>query len=305
MKTLHDIGEDALIERLTGLVPRDPDPAAGPGDDCAVIDQGSPALLLLKTDALVEHIHYLPDVPARAVGWKSVARVISDFAAMGGRPERFLITLALPPETEVAWVEDLYRGIGACLEKSGGVLAGGETSSVPSGSAAVISIAATGSVLRENLVLRSTGKPGDILLVTGRLGGSIAGKHLHFTPRLRESEWLVSHSKPTAMMDLSDGLAKDLTRLAAASGCGFTIDQDSLPLTPGCTPAQALGDGEDFELLIAIEESRITPLLRAWPFPDVPITVIGKLVSTNTGQSLTGGWEHFKEGGSPVHPSGA
>ncbi len=300
MKSLHDIGEDALIERLIRLVPRDLDPAAGPGDDCAVIDQGSPTLQLLKTDALVEHVHYLPDAPARSVGWKSIARVVSDFAAMGGRPERFLITLALPPETEIAWVEDLYRGMGDCLKQSGGLLAGGETSSVPNGSAKVISIAATGSVLRENLVLRTTGKPGEVLLVTGRLGGSLAGKHLDFTPRLRESEWLVSHFKPTAMMDLSDGLAKDLPRLATASGCGFVIDQNALPLTSGCTPRQALGDGEDFELLIALEESRVGELLAAWPFADVPLSVIGQLVQAGTGQSLTGGWEHFRDGGSSV-----
>ena len=186
MKTLRDIGEDALIARLIGLVPRSENPAAGPGDDCAAIDHGGPTLLLLKTDALVANVHFLPSASARAVGWKAAARVVSDFAAMGGKPEHFLITLALPPETEVEWVEDLYRGIGDCLRKFGGLLAGGETSSVPPGSAAVISVAATGSVVREQLVLRFTGKPGDVLLVTGNLGGSIHGKHLDFTPRLRE-----------------------------------------------------------------------------------------------------------------------
>ncbi len=295
MKSLRDIGEDALIERLIGLVPRDPNPAAGPGDDCAVIDPGphSVRLQLLKTDALVEGVHYLQGTPGRAVGWKSVARVISDFAAMGGRPERFLITLALPPETEVAWVEDLYRGIGACLDQFGGVLAGGETTGVPTGSAAVISIAATGSVGKENLVLRSGAKPGDVLLVTGFLGGSFSGKHLDFTPRLRESEWLVTHHKPTALMDLSDGLAKDLPRLAAASFCGFQLDLNALPINAGCTHSQALGDGEDFELLLAIDEYRLAPLLEAWPFPDVAITPIGRLVPPGTGHSLTGGWEHF------------
>ena len=297
MKTLRDIGEDALIERLIGLVPRDPDPAAGPGDDCAVIDPGpdSPTLLLLKTDALVANIHYLPDAPPRAVGWKSVARVISDFAAMGGRPERFLITLALPPETTVEWVEDLYRGIGDCLEKFGGFLAGGETSGVPTCSAAVISIAATGSVLRENLVLRSTAKAGDTLLATGLLGGSIHGKHLDFTPRLAEAEWLVSHFKPTAMMDLSDGVAKDLPRMAAASGCGFVIDESALPVSPGCSVAQALGDGEDFELLFALESGKTDELLTNWKnaFPGLPLTVIGRLVEPASGQSLTGGWDHF------------
>jgi len=302
LKTLRDIGEDALIDRLVGLVPRDPNPAAGPGDDCAVIDQGVPTLLLLKTDALVEHIHFLPDAPARAVGWKAVARVVSDFAAMGGHPGHFLITLALPPETAVAWVENLYRGIADCLEKFGGFLSGGETSGVPSGSAAVISIAATGTVPREQLVLRSTARPGDVLLVTGRLGGSIAGKHLDFTPRIAQTDWLVTRFRPTAMMDLSDGLAKDLPRLAAASGCGFTLDETPLPLTPGCTPAQALGDGEDYEILLAIEAGRVADLLAAWPFPDLPLTRIGGLVEPGTGQSLTGGWEHFKEGQLSVDP---
>ena len=297
MTTLRDIGEDALIARLIGLVPRDPDPSAGPGDDCAVIDPGpqSETLQLLKTDALVGSVHFLPDAPARAVGWKAAARVVSDFAAMGGKPERFLVTVALPAETEVAWVEDLYRGLGDCLSAFGSVLAGGETSSVPAGSAPVISIAATGSVRRNQLVLRSTGKPGDVLLVTGTLGGSILGKHLDFTPRLGETNWLVSKCKPTAMMDLSDGLAKDLPRLAAASGCGFELDEASLPLAPSCSVAQALGDGEDFEILFSIESERVPCLLGAWAgeFPELLLTVIGRLVEAGSGESLSGGWDHF------------
>jgi len=296
VKTLRDIGEDALIARLVALVPRDENPAAAPGDDCAVIDPGadSPTLLLLKTDALVERVHFLSDTPARTVGWKSVARVISDFAAMGGRPSHFLITLALPPETPVSWVEDLYRGIGDCLEKFGGFVAGGETSRVPSGSAAVISIAATGSVHRKHLLLRSTAKPGDALFATGLLGGSIHGKHLNFTPRIKAAEWLAEHFKPTAMMDLSDGLAKDLTRMAAASGCGFEIDESKLPVTSGCTVAQALGDGEDFELLFAIKASQSENLLAAWPFRELPLSQIGKMTAPGSGQSLTGGWDHFR-----------
>jgi thiamine-monophosphate kinase len=297
MTLLREIGEDALIQRLVGLVPRSVDLATGPGDDCAVIDHDPQAatLQLLKTDALVEHIHFLPEAPARAVGWKAAARVVSDFAAMGGQPGYFLITLALPPETPVAWVEDLYRGIGDCLAIHGGLLAGGETSSVPQGSAAVISIAATGSVRREHLVFRSTAKVGDAVFVTGQLGGSIQGKHLAFTPRLRESRWLVEKCKPTAMMDLSDGLAKDLPRLAAASGCGFQLDRPALPITSGCTPAQALADGEDYEILFTIEPNRAAGLLADWAdeFPELVLSRIGSLVEISAGESLTGGWEHF------------
>lgn len=302
MSTLRDIGEDALIARLIRLAPLDAEAAAGPGDDCAVIDPGpqSDSLQLLKADAIVAGIHFLADTPPRAVGWKAAARVVSDFAAMGGRPGRFLVTLALPAETRVSWVEDFYRGIGECLENFGSVLAGGETSRVPAGSAAVISIAATGTVRREHLVLRSTAQPGQSLLVTGKLGGSLGGKHLAFTPRVHEAEWLVSHFKPAAMMDLSDGLAKDLPRLAEASDCGFLLDREKLPLSPGCSVEQALNDGEDFELLLAMDAGHVPALLAAWPaaFPDVPLTVIGRLVPSGEGEKLSGGWDHFLASGS-------
>lgn len=297
MTTLRDIGEDALIARLVALVPHDPDPLAGPGDDCAVIDFGPDheTLQLLKTDALVGGVHFLPEADPRAVGWKAAARVVSDFAAMGGEPKRFLVTVALPVETEVAWVEDLYRGISDCLNAFDAVLAGGETTRVPEGSAPVISVSATGSVRREHLALRSTGKPGQVVLVTGTLGGSIHGKHLDFTPRKKESDWLVSQYKPTAMMDVSDGLAKDLPRLAGASGCGFELDERALPLAAGCSVDQALGDGEDFELLLAIEKERVPGLLTAWVkvFPGLPLTVIGRLVEAGKGGMLRGGWDHF------------
>ncbi|MCX6847214.1 MAG: thiamine-phosphate kinase [Verrucomicrobia bacterium] len=230
MSRLSDIGEDALIARLISKAPCDPTPGAGPGDDCAVVEypKDSNRLELLKTDALVCNVHFTLESPPRQVGWKAVARVVSDFAAMGGRPERFLVTLALPPETELAWAEALYEGVGEALRAFDARLAGGETSRVPQGSSAVISIAATGSVAREALVLRSTGRPGDVLMVTGRLGGSIAHKHLHFTPRIKESDWLVSNFKPTAMMDISDGLAKDLPRLAESSACGFELDFEAM-----------------------------------------------------------------------------
>ncbi|MGC4015768.1 MAG: AIR synthase related protein [Luteolibacter sp.] len=120
-KALKDLGEDALIDRLVRLVPRDPDPMAGPGDDCAVIDTGDRrAFQLLKTDAMVEQIHFLRDAPPRKIGWKAAARVLSDFAAMGGTPDRFLVTIALPPDWPVARVEGIYRGLGECLARHGG-----------------------------------------------------------------------------------------------------------------------------------------------------------------------------------------
>lgn len=293
MKRLRDLGEDALIARILKGFPGGGSLRVGPGDDCAVVDPGRGPLRLLKTDAIVEGIHFLPDTPAEKVGWKSVARVLSDFAAMGGKPEHLLVTVAVNTDRPVAWMDGLYRGIRKCLAKHGGLLAGGETSRLPQG--ALISVAGEGSVERKHLVLRSGGKPGDRVLVTGRLGGSITGKHLTFTPRLAEAAWLVEHLRPSAMMDLSDGLAKDLPRLAAASGCGFEI-ADQLPANAACSRAQALGDGEDYELLLTVPGKRWQAAASAWKqaFPKLPLTAVGQLTAPGTGTKLSGGWDHFK-----------
>jgi len=185
--------------------------------------------------------------------------------------------------------------MGDCLRTHGGVLAGGETSRVPDGSAAVISVAATGLVARKHLVLRSGGELGDVLMVTGRLGGSLAGRHLAFAPRVAQAEWLAAHGKPSAMMDLSDGLAKDLPRLALASGCGFVLDMEAIPRARRCTIRQALCDGEDFELLLAVRPRKAAKLREEWQaaFPDLSLTVIGRLVEEGSGMSLEGGWDHF------------
>jgi thiamine-monophosphate kinase len=292
MKKLDGMGEDELIARLVALVPTG-DAVAGPGDDCAVVDDGGADLVLLKTDALVEGVHFLNEADPRQVGWKAVARVVSDFAAMGGFPERFLVTLALPGSTSVEWVEHFYRGMGTCFDRYGAVLVGGETCRVPEGSSAVISISATGRVERGSVVTRSGGNVGDAIWVTGKLGGSLKGKHLVFTPRLEEARWLVEYFKPTAMMDLSDGIARDLPRLAKASGCGFLIDRAAIPLSEGCDLRQALEDGEDFELLFTLPDS--PELLVQWQhkFPELKLTKIGHLVEMGAGDRLSGGWDHF------------
>jgi thiamine-monophosphate kinase len=214
---------------------------------------------------------------------------------MGGRPERFLVTLALDGATAVEWVEEVYCGIADCLARYGGVVAGGETCTVPAGSAAVISIAATGVAGRGEVVTRSGGRPGDRVLVSGRLGGSLRGKHLAFEPRVAEGVWLARRFRPSAMMDVSDGLAKDLPRLAAASGCGYWVDEEKLPLNAGCSVADGLGDGEDFELLLTVEKERVGDLLAAWSgeFPDLELTEIGWLTAAGEGMDWTGGWDHF------------
>ncbi len=300
MKRLCDIGENALIERLVSLLgdKRDGSLLVGPGDDCAVVDVGRGDLRqLFKTDAVVQGRHYLADTPAQKVGWKAVARVVSDFAAMGGSPEQLLITIAMPAEMEVEYVENLYRGMQHCVESYGATICGGETTSLPQGAPPLISVAATGWV--KHPVLRSGGSVGDVVLVTGDLGGSFSsGKHLDFKPRLAEGQWLASEGYASAMMDLSDGLAQDLPRLARASGCGFKVDFDQIPRTEGCDLDAALGDGEDYELLLTVPASQVDALKLAWldNFPDLKLSEIGVLTENvgSEGVSLVGGWQHFE-----------
>ena len=289
MKSVRQLGEDGLIARICRDLPKPAHVIVGPGDDCAVVGAGE-ELTLLKTDAVVAGVHFLSNEKSTRVGWKAVARVLSDFAAMGGEPGELLITLALAPEVSVDWVDGLYRGMSSCLKQHGGVIVGGETISLPQGTPTMVSVAGKGRVARANLVTRGGGRPGDGIYVTGRLGGSIHGKHLDFTPRLREAAWLVSNGGVTAMMDLSDGLAKDLPRLAQMSGVGFELDRGSLPCSEDSTPAEAISDGEDYELLLTSGDD----LKPAWDkkFPELEITRIGTLLE-GAGDSIEGGWDHF------------
>jgi thiamine-monophosphate kinase len=159
----------------------------------------------------------------------------------------------------------------------------------------VISVAGTGWARRRQLVLRSGGRAGDVLLVTGKLGGSLGGSHLNFTPRLEEADWLASRFPVHAMMDLSDGLGRDLPRLADASSCGFLLDRDALPRNPGVSVEAAVGDGEDYELLFAVSPRVATRVEAEWAsrFPQLRLTRIGTLTAAGEGEGLVGGWEHF------------
>lgn len=268
------------------------------GDDCAVIGGPKDAhWQLLKTDAVVEGVHFVAGEAMERVGWKAVCRTFSDIAAMGGQPEHVLVTLALPPRMEVTRIKAFYRGIRKACRRFGAAVVGGETSRSPG--VFFCSIAATGSVARTRCTLRSGGKPGDALYVTGRLGGSLAsGKHLDFLPRLAEAHWLTSNFPLHAMMDLSDGLGADLPRLAAASGCAFQLETECVPRTPGCSLQAALGDGEDFELLFALHPHHGRSLEVAWrgKFPRLPLTRIGSLVPRTrraTRIQVTHGYDHF------------
>lgn len=294
MQTLADIGEDALIRKLVAGLKLDASVIAGPGDDCAVVRApGRGQHLLLKTDTVVEGVHFTPDTAPRLIGRKAMARVISDFAAMAATPRHALITLIAPPQTPVRRVLGIYTGLRAMAETFAVNIVGGETSR---GAQLIITVSLTGFVGTSSWVGRHRGRAGDQLWVTGRLGGSIRGRHLRFQPRLAEAHWLAQHFPVHAMMDLSDGLAKDLPRLAAACRLSFAVEMDALPRARACTTAQAWGDGEDYELLFALPPKSEELLRAGWrrAFPKLDLTCIGSLTESKKDAPPAGGWDHFQ-----------
>lgn len=294
---LFEIGEDALVALITRKLPSNADVVAGAGDDCAIVNPpGKTWQVLLKTDCVVEGVHFLPDTPPEQVGWKAMARVVSDFAAMAGVPLHALVTLILPPDHEVAKVEQLYAGLRRCAERYDISIVGGETSTGP---LVVISISMMGKVKTRRCVRRTTARTNDAIFVTGKLGGSIHGRHLKIEPRIEEAHWLAARIPVHAMMDLSDGLEKDLPRMADAAGLGFSIEEESLPVNKGCTLQQAWSDGEDYELLFSVAAGDAMRLQIAWKrrFPQLPLTCIGRFVKKEKGRTprfQKQGWEHFK-----------
>jgi thiamine-monophosphate kinase len=253
--------------------------------------------LLLKTDCVVERIHFAGDARASAVGWKAVMRALSDFAAMSGTPEFALITLAIPGQKQSSWLSELYRGLNKAAARFNVAIVGGETSETFGPVAIVVSVA--GFVERHRCVLRSGGKNDDDLFVTGTLGGSKRGRHLAFLPRIEEARWLTANFKLHAMIDLSDGLGVDLPRLARASKLGFSLNHSALPVSRGCTVQQAISDGEDYELLFAISPRDRVRLLKAWRkrFPRIRLTRIGQFnqKSTIKNQKFPSGYVHFRQ----------
>ncbi|MAB59357.1 MAG: thiamine-monophosphate kinase [Verrucomicrobiales bacterium] len=294
---ISDIGEDSFIDLVTKKLISGKDVIAAAGDDCAVIKNHSKdSYTLLKTDSIVEGIHYLTTDTPQAVGYKAMARSISDIAAMGGTPQYALVTLILNPKSKISYLQSIYRGLTKAASKFKISIVGGETTRAGKNSTNSISISMTGTVPKNQCCFRTKGKPGQLLYVTGRLGGSLKGKHLKFTPRIKEANWLVKKFKPTAMMDLSDGLASDLPKLAKASNCGYEINLDALPKSRGSDIKSALSDGEDYELLFSISPQKSHALEKNWGncFSNLKLTQIGALRSSNIhSPKLEGGWQHF------------
>ena len=284
------MNEFELISRLTRALPTNKSVVVGAGDDCAVLDVGLPdRLLLFKTDAVVEGIHFTPEIAPEKIGHKALGRCLSDIAAMAGTPLAALVTLALARNFEPDFVEAIYGGMNALARRHEVAIVGGETTSNPERT--LISIALLGTVPRGKGALRSGAVAGDAIFVTGELGGSLAGKHLEFEPRLEEARWIAQHFSLHAMIDISDGLAGDLRHILKSSRVGAELLSTAIPISSEARRAgkagsaakppllAALTDGEDFELLFTVASRDAVPLRDAWKkqFPNLELSCIGKI----------------------------
>jgi thiamine-monophosphate kinase len=329
LTTVPMSSEDQLIERVRRKFPSITDGLrTGIGDDAAIVRPGRRAEWVVTTDAFLENVHFIRRVhPPRAVGYKALARATSDLAAMGARPQYFLLTLGLPAACTAKWLDNFLGGMALAARRFGLILVGGDTTMYPT---VVVSLTVIGEIEPGQAILRSGARPGDLICVSGTLGEAELGlrlaqkglhkqkqwkglikKHFYPEPRLALGRWLVARKCATSMIDTSDGLSTDLGHLCKASRVGALICARKLPAVS--VPAQlkrlgvdslrvALDGGEDYELLFTVPKTRARRLPRT--VAGVPITIIGEITrgkgitlldSRGRGVPLRpGGWDPFR-----------
>lgn len=286
------MNEFELIARLIPTLATNSAVVTGAGHDCATLDLGIPdKLVLLKTDAVVEGVHFTRDTKPERIGRKALARCLSDVAAMAGEPIACVVTAGLPKDFDADVVVAIYAGLNELAAELKVAVVGGETTL--SAREMFFSVAVLGTVEKARQVTRGGAQPGDAVFVSGELGGSFSGKHLDFEPRLKEGRWLVRYFEVHAMMDLSDGLAGDLRHILNASKVGAELHSRAIPISRAAklkakseSSAKppllaALTDGEDFELLFTLPASQAVPVLDGWKkeFPKVKLTCIGRITA--------------------------
>jgi thiamine-monophosphate kinase len=321
--------EAALIQRLRrtsagsrNRASRQPGITLGIGDDAALFRPRRGHEIVLTCDWFLEGTHFLRDKhPADSVGWKSLARAVSDIAAMGAEPRSFLLSLALPESLTGRWLDQFLSGLRRAARKLHCPLAGGDTTRQ---SKVLINITVVGEVPANRAVLRSGARPGDLIYVSGRLGQAELGlhllrgkpkipnlspaaknaalkKHLYPEPRIVLARWLADRNLANSMMDLSDGLSTDLPRLCAASQVGALLDASQIPTAqfPKWNRAGkahalpvlkinalglALNGGDDYELLFTVSPTKSSRIPAQ--FQGHPLTAIGK-ITRNRAQILS------------------
>ncbi len=309
---IEDIGEFGLIAQIEKMVKKEQKKNArvsvGIGDDTAVVAPPDADRMLITTDTMVENVHFnRAFVRGEDIGYKAMATNLSDIAAMGGRPDYATVTLGLPRDTEVDFIKDIYRGLLDCGREYGATIVGGDLTKAGK---VFITVSLTGHADTDDIKLRSYAESGDIVMVTGALGGAGAALKglkagarpgrgmpgslfLRFarpTPRLAEGK-TASREGAGAMQDISDGLLADLTHICQASGCGAKIRLNAIPIfpeasrLPGLSKAGALRlaltGGEDYELIITASPSKAN-IVKAKVEVETatPVTFIGEITET-------------------------
>jgi thiamine-monophosphate kinase len=283
------MSELSLIRRFRRSAPTHPYVLVGPGQDCAILKWPAGRELAFKIDQIVEGTHFVLKGPEaatpRQVGWKAMAKACSDIAAAGCWPIAATVAVNLPRGYGDSLALELNAGLAACCKRYGFALAGGDISASKHGLSIVVSLLGEGPTgKREHAWTRSGAKPGDVLFVTGTLGGSRGGKHLNFMPRLEEAREIrrIIPSGVHACIDITDGLSRDLFHLCEESRRGAAIVEAAIPITAGRKLTHALRDGEDFELLLAVAPDMARKLRRQWKLK-TRLTPIGRVLSRRFG----------------------
>ncbi len=273
--------EKALIKKITSMLKQGKDIQTGPGDDCAAIDLGLDKLLLVATDQVASGIHYDRDSTAPSlVAKKLLNRNLSDIAAMGGIPAYALLTVAAN-YSESEYLE-FFESMATETEKRKVSLCGGDISSSPK-ECEISTLTIMGWVEKERICLRSGASPGDLLYTTGTFGNSFhSGHHLDFEPRLEQGRFLAGRFT-NIMIDASDGLLADSLQIAEAANLGLIIETDKVQLREGASLKNALGEGEDYELIFAVPHDNASQLEEEWPFNDIPLSRIGLFTKEHPG----------------------
>jgi len=283
---IKDLGEIGLIERISKGVSLDRSVIKGIGDDTAVITWDSDKYMLYTCDILVEDTHFTTrSATPFQIGWKAMARNISDIAAMGGLPRHAVISLALDPGKPVSFVDKIYEGIKSAANIFKVNIVGGD---MARSKKTVIDISLVGEVEKKNLVTRAGARSGDLIFVTGSVGGSIKGKHLTFIPRVRQARMLVENFAVSSMIDVTDSLILDLQRILTASRVGARIEEALIPVSKAVRSFEkAVTDGEDFELLFTMSPRQAKRFLKTGlSRMDIPVTLIGEVTEKRYGYIL-------------------
>ncbi|MFH1191726.1 MAG: thiamine-phosphate kinase [Candidatus Omnitrophota bacterium] len=278
---ISDIGEFGLIKRFQQRIKTGSCVIKGSGDDCAVLEWDKHNYQLFTTDMIIAGVDFKKNENLVFVGRKSLAISISDIAACAGIPKHAVVALGLPRNMKVSQVDLLAKGIFDLAKEFNINIVGGDISAADK---LIINVSMLGAVEKNKLCLRQDAKANDLIMVTGEFGGAIKGKHLKFTPRLKEARFLVDNFKIHAMIDVSDGLVADLGHILKQSSVGAVLYESLIPLSKQARDIQeALCSGEEFELLFTATRDQASKIIKSAKYR---FKVIGEIMPESFGLRL-------------------